>query len=72
MIQKMKKVFSSIENHFHGESSGIDPLISFYSKPILFKRFRDISINFDIVPPHKGEGEMFLLNTGEQEELSLL
>ena len=30
MTQKMKKIFSSIENHFHGESSGLDPLISFY------------------------------------------
>ena len=59
----MKKVFASIENHFHGESSGIDPLISFYSKPILLNELRDISI-IDIVPPHKGEGEMFLLNTG--------
>jgi len=61
--KKMKKIFASIENHFHGESSGIDPLISFYSKPILLNELRDISI-IDIVPPHKGEGEMFLLNTG--------
>tara|TARA_B100000925_G_scaffold291930_1_gene282592 strand:+ start:840 stop:1763 length:924 start_codon:yes stop_codon:yes gene_type:complete len=61
--KKMKKIFSCLENHFHGESSGIDPLISFYSKPILINELRDISI-IDIVPPHKGEGEMFLLNTG--------
>ena len=61
--KKMKKIFSTLENHFHGESSGVDPLISFYSKPILINQLRDISI-IDIVPPHKGEGEMFLLNTG--------
>jgi mevalonate kinase len=61
--KKMKVIFSNLENHFHGESSGIDPLISFYSKPILLNELRDISI-IDIVPPHKGEGEMFLLNTG--------
>ena len=61
--KKMKKIFAVLENHFHGESSGIDPLISFYTKPILMDAQRDISI-IDIVPPHKGEGEVFLLNTG--------
>ena len=60
---KMKKIFSILENHFHGESSGIDPLISFYSRPILMDRFREVSL-IDILPPHKGSGEMFLLNTG--------
>ncbi|MAW07921.1 MAG: mevalonate kinase [Halobacteriovoraceae bacterium] len=61
--QKMKVIFSLMENHFHGESSGIDPLISFYAKPILMDRKKDLQL-IDILPPHKGEGEMFLLNTG--------
>ncbi len=61
--KKMKSIFAVLENHFHGESSGIDPLISFYTKPILMDSQREISI-IDIVPPHKGEGEIFLLNTG--------
>ena len=61
--KKMKKIFTILENHFHGESSGLDPLISFYSKPIMMDCNREISL-IDILPPHKGQGEMFLLDTG--------
>ena len=31
----MENLLSIIESKFHGKSSGLDPLVSFYSKPIL-------------------------------------
>ena len=32
---EIKNLLSIIESKFHGKSSGLDPLVSFYSKPIL-------------------------------------
>ena len=34
-IMEIKNLLSIIESKFHGKSSGLDPLVSFYSKPIL-------------------------------------
>ena len=35
-IAKLKRIFSQLEAHFHGASSGVDPLISYLNSPILF------------------------------------
>ena len=35
-IEDIKNILSNIESKFHGKSSGLDPLVSYYSKPILF------------------------------------
>ena len=40
-IPQLKDIFSSMESHFHGASSGIDPLISFLNAPILIKGKED-------------------------------
>ena len=34
-IMEIKNLLSIIESKFHGKSSGLDPLVSFHSKPIL-------------------------------------
>jgi len=34
--QKLKQDFSLLESNFHGRSSGIDPLVSFINRPVLF------------------------------------
>ena len=34
-IMEIKNLLSIIESKFHGKSSGLDPLVSFYNKPIL-------------------------------------
>ncbi len=61
-INNLKNIFSQLESHFHGASSGVDPLISYLNSPILIKgknKLGPVSIpNFS-----KGKGGIFLLNT---------
>lgn len=61
-ISKLKKIFSQMESHFHGASSGIDPLISYLNSPILIKGKQDLG---PVIIPNfpKGPGGIFLLNT---------
>ena len=62
-ISSLRDLFSRMESHFHGSSSGIDPLISYYEKPLLMHD----KTHFDYVdlPNYlEGRGGLFLLNTG--------
>lgn len=61
-IGKLKKIFAQMESHFHGASSGVDPLISYLNSPILIKNKNDLG---PVVIPKfaKGSGGIFLLNT---------
>jgi mevalonate kinase len=61
-IGKLKKIFSQLESHFHGASSGVDPLISYLNSPILIKSKNDLgAVTIPRFP--KGKGGIFLLNT---------
>lgn len=61
-IAKLKKIFSQLESHFHGASSGVDPLISYLNSPILIKNKNDLGpVSLPRFP--KGKGGIFLLNT---------
>ena len=63
-IRSMKQVFSTMEHRFHGESSGIDPLISYFFKVCFyFTRNRPELIN--IPSPQNNKTEIFLLNTAQ-------
>lgn len=63
-IGTLKKYFSEIESHFHGASSGLDPLISFLNRPILIK---DKKLSITDLPKYaEGPGAFFLLNTGRE------
>ena len=33
-LYELKKIFSTMESYFHGNSSGLDPLVSFFNNPI--------------------------------------
>jgi len=61
-IFRLKKIFSIMESHFHGSSSGIDPLITYLNTPMLIK---DKSTMGPTVLPQlpKGEGALFIINT---------
>ena len=61
-IKSLKKFFSEIESHFHGASSGLDPLISFLNSPILIKEGQVNQVSLPELA--KGQGGIFLLNTG--------
>lgn len=59
----LKDIFSQLESHFHGASSGVDPLISYINRPMLMRGKN--SINTVDFPNYKqGKGAIFLLNTG--------
>lgn len=61
-IGKLKKIFSQLESHFHGASSGVDPLISYLNSPILIKSKNELGpVTIPKFP--KGKGGIFLLNT---------
>lgn len=61
-ISKLKKIFAQLESHFHGASSGVDPLISYLNSPILIKGKNELgSVTLPNFP--KGKGGIFLLNT---------
>jgi mevalonate kinase len=61
-ISKLKKIFSQLESHFHGASSGVDPLISYLNSPILIKSKNELGpVTLPKFP--KGKGGVFLLNT---------
>ena len=51
-----------MESHFHGASSGVDPLISYLNSPILIKNKNELG---PVMLPKfpKGPGGIFLLNT---------
>ena len=61
-ILELKNVFSVLESHFHGSSSGLDPLVSYLKKNLLVNGNKNLSI-VDIPDPKEGNGAIFLLNT---------
>lgn len=61
-ILRLKNIFSQMESHFHGASSGVDPLISYLNSPILIKGKNDLG-TLAIPQFPKGAGGIFLLNT---------
>lgn len=61
-IKKLKSIFSQMESHFHGSSSGVDPLISFLNSPILIKNKLELGPVY-IPQFKKGKGGIFLINT---------
>ncbi len=61
-IRQLKSYFSLLESHFHGSSSGVDPLISYLNSPILIKNKDEIGPVF-FPKYNKGPGAIFLLNT---------
>ena len=61
-IKRLKNIFAQMESHFHGASSGVDPLISYLNSPILIKNKNELG-PVTIPKLSKGRGGIFLLNT---------
>lgn len=63
-LLKLKAIFSEMESFFHGKSSGLDPLNSYLSLPILINSKDNIEATG--IPSHKsdGKGAVFLLDSG--------
>ena len=62
-LAELKKRFSLLESHFHGASSGIDPLISYLGHGLLLKENQSLK---KVTIPEYGQGRqgIFLLDTG--------
>lgn len=60
----LKKIFSDMESFFHGKSSGLDPLNSYLSIPILINSKDDIEATGIPSQKSNGKGAVFLIDSG--------
>ncbi|RCS26461.1 mevalonate kinase [Polaribacter sp. WD7] len=70
-LLKLKNVFAAMESFFHGKSSGLDPLNSYLSLPILINSKENIEPT-GIPSQKEGKGAVFLLDSqqiGETEPM---
>ena len=67
-LLKLKVVFSKMESFFHGKSSGLDPLNSYLSLPILINSKDNIEATGIPTQSTNGKGAVFLLDSGITSE----
>jgi len=63
-LLQLKKIFGQIESFFHGKSSGLDPLNSYLSIPILINSQDNIEATGIPTQSLTGKGAVFLLDSG--------
>ncbi len=67
-LNYLKKVFSAMESFFHGKSSGLDPLNSYLSLPILINSQEHIETTGIPSQHSAGRGAVFLIDSGSSGE----
>lgn len=61
-IVSLKRAFGKMESHFHGSSSGFDPLICYLNRPLLIRSRSEVEATE--IPNFENKGAaLFLLNT---------
>ena len=63
-LLQLKSIFSQMESFFHGKSSGLDPLNSYLSIPILINSKDNIEATGIPSQSTNGKGAVFLLDSG--------
>ncbi|HEA21036.1 hypothetical protein LCGC14_1453920 [marine sediment metagenome] len=63
-LLRLKLIFGKMESFFHGKSSGLDPLNSYLSLPILINSKEDIESTSIPSQNLDGKGAVFLLDSG--------
>ena len=63
-LQYLKSIFAAMESFFHGKSSGLDPLNSYLSLPILINSKDHVEPTGIPSQNPKGKGAVFLLDSG--------
>lgn len=63
-LLQLKSIFSKMESFFHGKSSGLDPLNSYLSLPILINSKDNIEATGIPTQSTNGKGAVFLLDSG--------
>lgn len=67
-LLKLKEIFGLMESYFHGKSSGLDPLNSYLSLPILINSQDNIESTSIPSQNPTGKGGVFLLDSGMSGE----
>ncbi len=75
-IEMLRRNFSILESHFHGSSSGFDPLVSYLNRPIVKDRLEGIklvdipstSASSEADQNNEDKGAFFLVNTGRSRK----
>src|SRR5690606_1247829 len=67
-LLRLKEIFGRMESFFHGKSSGLDPLNSYLSLPILINSKDNIESTSIPSQNTKGKGAVFLLDSGMSGE----
>ncbi|NPA43785.1 MAG: mevalonate kinase [Chlorobi bacterium] len=67
-LLKLKKIFAAMEDFFHGKSSGLDPLNSYLSVPILIRSKEDLEPTGIPQGNPDGKGAIFLIDSGHTGE----
>lgn len=67
-LLKLKLIFGKMESFFHGKSSGLDPLNSYLSLPILINSKDNIESTSIPSQGLEGKGAIFLLDSGSTGE----
>jgi len=67
-ILVLKHIFSEMESYFHGKSSGLDPLNSYLSLPILMHSENKVETTWIPSQFYNGKGAVFLLDSGESSD----
>lgn len=67
-LLKLKKILGRMESYFHGASSGLDPLNSYLSLPILINSAESIEATGIPMQNLVGNGAIFLLDSGIVKE----
>ena len=65
---RLKRIFGKMEAFFHGTSSGLDPLNSYLSLPILINSKDNVEPTGIPSQKKSGQGAVFLLDSGAQGE----
>ena len=67
-LLRLKAIFGKMESFFHGKSSGLDPLNSYLSLPILINSQDNIESTSIPSQNKEGKGAVFLLDSGATGE----
>jgi len=67
-ILNLRDIFSKMESYFHGKSSGLDPLNSYLSLPILIRSKNLVETIGIPTQSSNGKGAVFLLDSGESSK----
>jgi len=67
-LANLKQIFGQMESHFHGKSSGLDPLICYLNLPVIIKTKEDLDTVGLPIERENSQGAIFLLIPNEPGE----